>query len=48
MTTYVKCPFCNEDDFDEIGLKRHLLLGWCPVFDGVPAEHQTQVAEGGK
>ena len=29
----MECPFCHEDDFDEIGLKRHLLSGWCEVFN---------------
>lgn len=25
------CPFCDESDFDLIGLKTHL-LNWCKVF----------------
>ena len=29
----VACPFCGEDDFDLIGLKMHLMSGWCEVFD---------------
>jgi hypothetical protein len=30
------CPFCNEPDFDKIGLKRHLLRGWCEEFEDTP------------
>lgn len=29
----VICPFCNEKDFDLIGLKAHLLRGWCSNFN---------------
>lgn len=29
------CPFCGEDDFDDIGLKNHLLSGFCSVFNDV-------------
>lgn len=38
MVDYVPliCPFCREEDFDGIGLKRHLLSGWCEKFDEVP------------
>ena len=25
----VICPFCGEGDFDLVGLKMHLLRGWC-------------------
>lgn len=27
------CPFCGDDDFDQIGLKRHLILGYCEKFE---------------
>ena len=30
---YIECPFCGEKDFDLIGLKIHLLRGWCDVFE---------------
>ena len=30
----LSCPFCEEDGFDEIGLKAHLLR-WCERFDDV-------------
>jgi hypothetical protein len=29
------CPFCGETDFDPIGLKGHLLMGWCDVFSAI-------------
>jgi hypothetical protein len=29
----IQCPFCNEYDFDKIGLKSHLLNGDCEVFE---------------
>jgi len=28
----IVCPFCSEGDFDLIGLKMHLLAGWCEPF----------------
>ena len=28
----VVCPFCLEGGFDFVGLKMHLLLGWCDKF----------------
>lgn len=33
MAKMVICPFCNEDDFDLIGLKAHLLRGHCDPFE---------------
>lgn len=27
------CPFCAEGDFDLVGLKGHLLRGWCDKFN---------------
>jgi hypothetical protein len=29
------CPFCDEGGFDAIGLKAHLLRGWCDAFESV-------------
>ena len=29
---YIKCPFCKDQDFDLMGLKYHLLEGYCEVF----------------
>jgi hypothetical protein len=31
------CPFCGEKEFDDIGLKHHLLRGWCAQFNLVDA-----------
>ena len=31
----LQCPFCKERDFDDIGLKAHLLRGWCDQFNDV-------------
>ncbi len=31
----VRCPFCEEGDFDFFGLKVHLLNGWCDKFNAV-------------
>jgi len=30
----IECPFCGEDDFDEIGLKFHL-IHHCDAYDAV-------------
>lgn len=29
------CPFCKEKGYDLIGLKYHLLQGYCKVFNSV-------------
>jgi len=29
---YLACPFCWEDDFDQVGLKGHLTNGWCEPY----------------
>ena len=33
----ITCPFCQEADFDAIGLKHHLISGGCEAFVQVPA-----------
>lgn len=33
------CPFCGEQDFDALGLKRHLLYWGCDVFEAVSPEN---------
>lgn len=40
----MKCPFCDEDDFDAIGLKAHLFR-WCEVFSNVmsPEEERDDI-----
>jgi hypothetical protein len=30
------CPFCNQDNFDLIGLKDHFTSGYCDVFNDLP------------
>lgn len=30
------CPFCQENDFDEIGLKGHLAHGDCEKYNKLP------------
>jgi hypothetical protein len=32
----LECPFCKDSDFDDIGLKLHLLRGHCEAFEAVP------------
>jgi hypothetical protein len=34
--TTVDCPFCNEEDFDLIGLRHHLMVGDCKSFEDTP------------
>lgn len=29
----IVCPFCGEKSFDLVGLKFHLISGWCEPFD---------------
>jgi hypothetical protein len=31
-----QCPFCNEGDFDLIGLKHHFNAGHCNSFNKTP------------
>lgn len=31
----IACQFCGETDFDGYGLKLHLTLGWCRVFEAL-------------
>jgi len=33
MCEEVSCPFCQEPDFDKIGLKYHLSNGYCDVYE---------------
>jgi hypothetical protein len=30
------CPFCKDSDFDEIGLKMHVVLGQCEKYNAIP------------
>ena len=29
----IVCPFCLDDGFDLVGLRHHLMAGYCEVFD---------------
>ena len=43
------CPFCNEDDFDTVGLKTHLASGDCEPFDRVqPLPRRFATSHGGR
>lgn len=44
----MQCPFCKETDFDDIGLKNHLLRGWCDAFEKVehPKSMHADAAHG--
>ena len=34
----MNCPFCNQDDFDKVGLKYHL-ENYCEAYRAVPDAH---------
>lgn len=36
-SSLVACPFCGEPDFDLPGLKRHVVVGDCAVFEATEA-----------
>lgn len=38
----VSCPFCNDSDFDLIGLKSHLQM-WCEVYDSVAVAYNPMI-----
>lgn len=35
ITQCIPCPFCSDPDFDLIGLKNHLMNGWCAAFNAL-------------
>lgn len=37
------CPFCGESEFDAIGLKHHLLSGYCEMFTRVISVEQERI-----
>ena len=44
MTKYIKCPFCGDDDFDLVGLKNHLEMGWCKEYNNtMTAEEELRL-----
>lgn len=38
------CPFCDEADFDPIGLKHHLVSGYCEMFNRVVSIEEEKKA----
>lgn len=38
------CPFCNDDDFDEVGLKNHLVSGHCEQYNCVMSLEEERLA----
>ena len=29
----ISCPFCKEHGFDMVGLKHHIMNGWCESYE---------------
>jgi hypothetical protein len=44
MSDSIQCPFCPEKDFDLIGLKRHLMRGWCVDFEQTDAPPEPVIS----
>lgn len=42
------CPFCEEDDFDDMGLKNHLVSGHCATFNDIPRLRPSTVRDSGQ
>ena len=40
----IKCPFCKEEDFDLIGLKKHLLADCCKFAEQPNIYNNAQAA----
>ncbi len=40
---YIECPFCGEKDFDLIGLKYHLVIGYCHIFNDTNSFNLSEV-----
>ena len=34
------CPFCKDDGFDLVGLKHHLNIGWCEVYNNTLTDEE--------
>lgn len=37
------CPFCEDEDFDLIGLKLHINRGWCEVFEKLETDRKYRL-----
>ena len=46
MDENIICPFCNESDFDLIGLKHHLVTGRCEIFNTTISIYQERHLSG--
>jgi hypothetical protein len=33
--TLLVCPWCKDDDFDDVGLKLHIVNGHCDAFNAL-------------
>jgi len=42
---YVTCPFCGEDDFDLIGLKYHLISGYCEIYESTEVSGRPRISD---
>jgi len=42
---YVSCPFCGEDDFDLIGLKYHLISGYCETYESTEVSGRPRISD---
>ena len=38
--TRIKCPFCGEDGYDKVGLKRHLAKLKCKKYNEVSIDYR--------
>ena len=36
----MNCPFCDEPDFDLVGLKSHLSQGECDIYEMTETAHE--------
>ncbi len=42
MSELITCPFCKEGEFDLIGLRHHLMCGYCQVFEATLTVDQAR------
>lgn len=43
MNNTLVCPFCAEGDFDAVGLKNHLLMNYCYLFNTMMSVEQERL-----
>lgn len=39
----VMCPFCGEDNLNQVTLKYHLLNGYCDIFKRIDEDHNSEI-----